>query len=305
MSQKRQDARRAAQERRRQERRAARVQQRRAQAAAATATTARPGPTREAVAARKARTTRLLKIAGGAVGGVIVAAIVGFLVWQQFRPLPGTEYPSNGNAHVTPGEPHGAYFSNPPTSGWHYADIPKPGIYTRPREPEELGHFMEHGGVWVLYTCPDGCPEDVEQLKQIVDSAIDRDRPVALAPFPPADTPERQYPKPAHKINVVAWQWLLGLDSVDKAKIEDFIGRHACRYNPEGGPYCGGTRGSARAEVRDAGDQGYFAIRTPTATPAPLPTLVPTSPTPAPPTTPPSPQPTPSPTVVGPTPPPR
>ena len=141
--------------------------------------------------------------------------------------------------------------------------MPRPGIYTQPKIPEDLGHFMEHGGAWVLYNCPDGCEGDVETLRRITEEAIDDGRPVALAPFPSMDA----------KFAAVAWQYLLKMDELDPGKISNFVARHACRYNPEGGPYCSGVRG----KVEDAGDRpmevitstpfSVFGTPTPAATP--------------------------------------
>lgn len=167
--------------------------------------------------------------------------------------LPGVGYPSNGNAHVQPGEAHGAYFSNPPTSGWHFAELPQPGIYTTPLTPEDVPHFLEHGGVWVLYNCPTACPDLVNQLIPIVNRATQARKPVALAP----------YPSMSARIAVVAWQRLLTLDAVDEAKIQEFIDKLVCRYNPEGPGYCPNTAGTLEPPRE--------AARTPTPRPSPTP----------------------------------
>jgi hypothetical protein len=284
MSQRRQDARRAQQERRRQERRNARVEARR------TALSQAPPGTRPRVAVpvRPARNRRIWWIVGSSLVAALIIAGIVFLVIQQRQPLPGTKYPTNGNQHVTLGEPHGAYFSNPPTSGWHLDPIPNPGIYSQPKKPEELGHFMEHGGVWVLYTCPDGCPDLVQQLTDVVNSETARNKPVALAPYPPPG-----YPLPDHKISLISWQWLEGLDSFDKNKIETFIERHNCQYNPEGPGWCGQVKGKLAPEAVDAGASGFNAV---TATPAPAGSATPAAPAAA--------TAAPAPSGVGPTPPP-
>lgn len=228
MSQRRQEARRAKQEQRRAARHRARVAARTAAAPARTATVAVPPQ-------RTWWTTRTRWIVFGGLAGVVLIAIVAWIVQQVFFvPLPGEKFPSQGNAHLADASsPHDPYNSNPPTSGWHLADLPKPGIYTTPKRPEDFGHFMEHGGVWIVYNCPDGCPADVEVLTQITNDAIDRGRPVALAPYLQMD----------ERFAVVAWQWLLKLNELDQGQIKNFINRHACRYNPEGGPYCSGVRG--------------------------------------------------------------
>lgn len=275
MSQRRQEARRAERERRRQQRREQRLEQRRVSPASATGGTA--------TTAAKARTVgraarrRLPWIIAGIAAGVVLAVGIVVVVRAQMAPLPGQKFPTNGNAHVLPGEAHGAYFSNPPTSGWHYDSVPAPSseAYTEPLAPEALPHFMEHGGVWVLYR-PDVGDEVKQQLKAIVDKYLARKKPVALAPYPPAG-----YPQPEHPINVIAWQYLLGLDTVDRKKIEDFIERHACRYTPEGtGAGNGCPRGVVRGQTApavDAGENG-FKVPTPTAAPQPTAAAGPTTP---------------------------
>lgn len=268
MSQRRQDARKAQQDRRRKERRDARVQNRRTQATTPAAP-ASPGAVRPAGARpagarplaatatteRKSTQRRNMIIFGG-IGGVLLLALIAFLIYDRTRPLPGTHYPTNGNQHVNPGEEHGSYYSNPPTSGWHFETLPDPGTnYTlgNPVLPESLPHFMEHGGVWVLYTCPDGCASDVEALKAVVDDANGRSRPVALAPYPP-----QGIPVPEHRFNVIAWQYKLGMNEVDAGAIEEFIERHACRYTPEAtGRGCTVAKRGDLAPQKDAGENGF------------------------------------------------
>ncbi|MCL6645947.1 MAG: DUF3105 domain-containing protein [Dehalococcoidia bacterium] len=168
--------------------------------------------------------------------------------------LPGERYPSNGNEHVaSPDAPHGAYFSNPPTSGWHLPTLNRPGVYAQPLPPEAVPHFLEHAGVWVLYTCPAGCDDLVEKLQRLVTAEVARGRPVALAPYAAREAPKK-------RLNLVAWEYLLALDDFDEPVITQFIDAHACRYNPEGGPFCPGVRGAPSAAV-DAGLQGFNARR--------------------------------------------
>ena len=143
-------------------------------------------------------------------------------------------FPSQGNDHlVDASQPHSPYNSTPPTSGPHLPQLPRPGVYAQALRPEDLPHFMEHGGVWVLYNCPGGCEADVRVLQDLTRKAIEAGRPVALAAYPTMDA----------RFAAVAWQVLLKLDTLDRGRIEDFVERHACRYNPEGGPFCAGVRG--------------------------------------------------------------
>ncbi len=144
-------------------------------------------------------------------------------------------FPSQGNDHlIDAGEPHPAYNSDPPTSGWHVATLPRPGIYTQPRRAEELPHFMEHGGVWLLYNCPSGCDAEVARLAELVNRSVEQGRPVALAPYPSMNG----------RFAAVAWQYLLKQDTLDVGALSAFIARRACEYNPEGGPFCSGVRGA-------------------------------------------------------------
>jgi hypothetical protein len=263
MSQRRQDARRAQQERRRQARHDTRATQKRpAPAPVAPRPSAAPPP-------RKTFwTTRNKWIIFGGIAGVIVIALAAWIIASVRAPLPGQKFESLGNDHLADiNSPHEPYNSDPPTSGPHLPPIPRPGIYTQPKRAEELGHFMEHGGVWLLYNCPDGCEEDVQRLTEITNQAIDRNRPVALAPYPSMES----------RFAATAWQYLLTLDAVDRGELDNFINRHACRYNPEGGPYCSGVRGT----VKEGSNQNpatatitptsVFGTQTPVASPTATP----------------------------------
>lgn len=268
MSQRRQEARQAKQARRREERTRPRVSKQSAGgappvvSARATAVT-RPPQSQTFWTARN----RLI-IFGGLVG-LLVVAVIGWVFLQANKPLPGTGYPTQGNNHLADATTeHDAYNSNPPTSGWHLPPVPRPGIYTNPIIPEGVGHFMEHGGVWVLYNCPQGCAGDVSELTKLVNGAIDRNKPVALGPFPTMES----------KFAVVGWQRLLTLDTLDLNQINGFVNRISCRYNPEGGPYCSGVRGKVATTAADSRNStlpvtvnpiSVFPSQTAGATPAP------------------------------------
>ena len=308
MSQRRQDERSAARERRREERRHARIEQRRSQTVQArpNASVARELAVAKAAAEQRvarAKRTRLYAIGG--VAGLVAVALAAFLFIQQRKPLPGVGFDTNGSQHVEIGDAHGAYFSNPPTSGWMTEAIPNPGVYTEPQQPEDLMHFMEHGGSWILYTCPADCapvsatlraideakrnrqnytcPEgdgvctDLLQLHTIATGQTDKRRPVALGLYPAkGSTP------PEQKISAIAWQRLLSLDTVDQGKIVAFVERMTCRYNPEGPGWCNVARGKADNKPQDA-PNGFNAreATAPTAAPAGVGPTPPPSATPA------------------------
>jgi hypothetical protein len=76
-----------------------------------------------------------------------------------------TEHNTTAN-HVEPGTDV-EWTNNPPTSGPHYP------VWARwDREYPTLArgywvHNLEHGGIVLLYNCADGCPDVVEQLRNV------------------------------------------------------------------------------------------------------------------------------------------
>lgn len=109
--------------------------------------------------------------------------------------------PIAGQTHVPEGTPI-AYCSNPPSSGNHYpvwADFQE---YSSPVEWPYLVHDLEHGAILLLYKCdPPGCPDVVEQFRQIRDAApadplcVPGTKRFIIAPNPTIPT----------KIAAVAW----------------------------------------------------------------------------------------------------
>lgn len=193
----------------------------------------------------------------------------GVWAWRTTRePLPGQKFPSAGNSHLSSiDEPHEPYTSNPPTSGPHLAPLPRPGVYKTAKRPEELGHFMEHGGVWVLYNCPQGCESEVAELERIVIRATERGDPTAIAPYPTMD----------HKFALTAWQYLLTLDELDTKQVSNFVERLACNYAPEApDSFCPVKRGSVASNAQNRNlapasstPFSVFGSQTPAPSPAP------------------------------------
>ncbi|MBI2018118.1 DUF3105 domain-containing protein [Candidatus Daviesbacteria bacterium] len=86
---------------------------------------------------------------------VAILAFGGFLVWlfiASSKPLPGIKVADLGRKHV-PASEKVDYNSNPPTSGSHYADWVRSGIYEAPKEDGNLIHSLEHGYVIMSYNC--------------------------------------------------------------------------------------------------------------------------------------------------------
>jgi hypothetical protein len=177
-----------------------------------------------------------LWIGVGAVAVVLVAVGLLYAIKANSAPLPGKEFPSLGNMHINPGDAHPVYNTNPPTSGWHYPTWPQRGIYTAPLPEEYLLHFQEHAGVVVHYN-PDKLPADqLKQLQDIVNAELDKGQGLVIL------APDSNIPSP---IVLTAWQRIEEFQTVNgnKPKIQDFIERLQCNYDPEG--VCGPPHGNS------------------------------------------------------------
>ncbi len=87
------------------------------------------------------------------IGGVVLAvALIGWVIYQGFKPLPGTVLEDLGRKHIDVGSAVD-YNSNPPTSGPHYLEWIKKGIYDIPQDDRNLVHSLEHGYVIMSYNC--------------------------------------------------------------------------------------------------------------------------------------------------------
>ena len=150
-------------------------------------------------------------------------------VGEQVRTEPANHIPAGTQAH---------YLTDPPTSGQHYnlrGEAPLPwGFYARPYPPEDWVHNLEHGGVVILYTCPQpqaaggaklvetdlSCPDSQSPVQSFIASAP----PDAL--FHEVKIVATPYPVPGHRFAVVAWGWRLFMDSWDSSLAERFYEAH-------------------------------------------------------------------------------
>lgn len=85
----------------------------------------------------------LILIAGGGI----------FALTRKSKIAEGVEtFSDQGRNHISAGSTQ-EYNSNPPTSGPHYAQWEKPGIYDRALEDGNLIHSLEHGYIIISYNC--------------------------------------------------------------------------------------------------------------------------------------------------------
>ena len=129
---------------------------------------------------------------------------------QNLDPI-GQLFENQGQTHIKTGESHPPYNSNPPTSGWHYIQPARWGVYARPLVDEQAVHNLEHGGIWISYKDIDA--ETKANLEKIAKA---NSRSVILSPRDANDS----------KIMLASWTRLEKLDSYDEAKILDFILRN-------------------------------------------------------------------------------
>lgn len=84
--------------------------------------------------------------------------------------------PVQGRNHIGIGQEHPPYNSNPPSSGWHYAQTTFSGWHGEAVADEFVIHNLEHGEVWVTYH-PRVTDEIKNELRQLSD-----DRKVVITP---------------------------------------------------------------------------------------------------------------------------
>lgn len=132
-------------------------------------------------------------------------------------PFAGRAVPNEGAEHIPIGTPV-EYASNPPASGPHATWLDW-GIYRDEQPRERWVHNLEHGGVVLLYNCPEGCDADRDAIEAVARQTPKTTNGVEVVVV----TPDSRMPK---RIAVVAWDWLLELDTVDAQALSCFIALH-------------------------------------------------------------------------------
>jgi hypothetical protein len=157
------------------------------------------------------------------LGGLalLVAVQVGVNLVREAG-LPGERFPSQGNVHVALGATTPAYNSDPPTSGWHTADLAPWGSHLEPLPDQRVVHNLEDGGVALWYA--NGTPEEnrarVAELEAVVAGRYAR---VVIAPRDGMPTPYA----------LTAWRRLQRFEAVDEAAMRAFIAAyHGTDHHP-------------------------------------------------------------------------
>lgn len=188
---------------------------------------------------------------------ITVLLLVAFLIWlfiASSKPLPGAKISDLGRGHVPIGEKVD-YNSNPPTSGKHYEDWIRSGVYAEPKDDRNLVHSLEHGYVIMSYNCDRKGIGFRGQgiVKTVYAHGIEDATPSAEA-TPSASLPESFRSDECHKlvdqlisiyekkgkirlivlprpnldsrIALTAWNYLDKFDQFDASRIEKFIDAH-------------------------------------------------------------------------------
>lgn len=169
----------------------------------------------------QARRVRYAVWAGLAV--LVLAGIAAWVLYQQ-KSQPGKVVPILGQEHIDKGAAHVAYNSKPATSGPHWSiagEAPVDwGVYDDPIPEEAQVHGLEHGGVFIQYSCRD-CPELAAALKEFYNRYTSSHRlpffpnstKIVVAPY--YDMPDR--------IALTAWGRIDMLSDYNEDRIVRFV----------------------------------------------------------------------------------
>jgi len=172
--------------------------------------------------------------------GIIALLIIGFLalfiknINHPKAAAVGISHPEQSRNHISDGQPHPAYNSDPPSSGPHYAGATAPiswGVYTQEVPDEVFLHNQEHGGITVTYQ-PSLPKDQITKLQKLFAPPYSRNN------FEPIKTIVTSRTKDKHVIELAAWKYTLILDKYDENKMVSFYLQHVSN-SPEStaGPY--------------------------------------------------------------------
>src|SRR5512145_344810 len=164
------------------------------------------------------------------LGALILVATISLLLTRSGSAVAGEQYIADqgANLHIqAPTDPHPAYNSNPPTSGYHVGGMEAPwGVQTEPISDEISVHNLEHGGVIIHYR-QDIDSATVGELTRL-GRELEQQNPCILVQ-------PRAVDKLDVPIAVTAWTYLLKLERLDADVIRAFFKAHVGR-GPE--PIC-------------------------------------------------------------------
>ncbi len=159
---------------------------------------------------------------GVGVIATVILTVVGLVAWSLLSVRAhdfGEKLPAQYGRHIDPSQT-GNWQTDPPNSGDHYPILAPWGFSDRQIPPGNWLHNLEHGGIAVLYNCPEGCPDDQEKIKRFRSSAPPD------GTFHEVKIVATPYPVPGHRFALMAWGWRLFLDSWDANQARKFYNSH-------------------------------------------------------------------------------
>lgn len=157
---------------------------------------------------------------------VLLIIFLGWLFAESSKPLPGQKITDLGRGHVPVGTKVD-YNSNPPTSGKHYEEWVRKGMYDEERDDRNLVHSLEHGYIVMYYKCTkvpeteasssanlDQCQSGKEKLAEVYEKK--GQHKLIVIPRSNLDT----------NFAVTAWDYLDKFNDFDENRIEKFIDVH-------------------------------------------------------------------------------
>jgi hypothetical protein len=168
---------------------------------------------------RQAEQSKQSRTKGFIIGGVALAAVGALVAAIALSPPPpGVEFPSQGNAHLSSvSDPHPAYNSSPPSSGWHFGGLAPWTEHTEAVPPELWLHNLEDAGIVLAYSCPEGCDDLVEGIRQVVED--NRGKALLVTPYegPMVNPVDGQ----SYRGAAVAWTRILYFDELDSEMLKE------------------------------------------------------------------------------------
>ena len=179
----------------------------------------------EARATERRQRGKWIWIGVAVIGVLLLIGVVAWSIQKANQPVFGEAMPIQGQQHIALDQSHPPYNSDPPTSGWHYAEPAEAGFYESSLPDEQLVHNLEHGHVIISYDCARvaDCEDVKTELRGLVDR-FQRWKIVAVA---------RENADAA--IALTAWGRIDKMDSYDEDRVDAFVKRWRNR-GPESTP---------------------------------------------------------------------
>jgi hypothetical protein len=128
--------------------------------------------------------------------------------------LPGRAAPDEGAKHTDIGTLI-PYKNSPPSSGTHFPQWLKYGVYAQPIPPGYWIHNLEHGAVVVLFKCDTNCQDIGAQVLKVYQTM----RPSKYGEVKMIGIPYNDMPR---NFTVVAWGRVDDFDTLDAERIQNF-----------------------------------------------------------------------------------